>query len=122
MSLRVYAYEKCDTCRKAVKFLRERGVAHEVLPIRQQPPSVEELHRMLGYLNGDFRRLFNTSGQDYRALNIKDRLPSMSLDETLELLASNGNLIKRPFALTHDSGLVGFKQDEWERFVGAMAE
>ncbi|MHA3770891.1 arsenate reductase family protein [Verrucomicrobiota bacterium sgz303538] len=122
MSLRVYAYEKCDTCRKAVKFLRERGIAHEVMPIRQQPPSVEELRRMLSYLNGDVRPLFNTSGQDYRALNIKDRLPSMSLDETLELLASNGNLIKRPFALTRDSGLVGFKQGEWERFVGAIAE
>ena len=119
MSLRVYAYEKCDTCRKAVKFLRERGVDHEVVAIRQQPPTVEELRRMLDYANGDIRRLFNTSGQDYRAMNLKERLPAMSLDEALAMLASNGNLVKRPFALGAKYGLVGFKQEEWE---GAISD
>ena len=117
MALRVYAYEKCDTCRKAVKFLQARGVDHEVVPIRQQPPTREELCRMLGYVDGDIRRLFNTSGQDYRALNLKDRLPALSQDEAIELLASNGNLVKRPFALGGEHGLVGFKQEEWERVL-----
>jgi arsenate reductase (glutaredoxin) len=117
MALRVYAYEKCDTCRKAVKFLQARGVDHEVVPIRQQPPTREELRRMLGYVDGDIRRLFNTSGQDYRAMNLKDRLPSLSQDEAIELLASNGNLVKRPFALGDKHGLVGFKQEEWERVL-----
>lgn len=117
MSLRIYAYEKCDTCRKAVKFLQARGVDHEVVPIRQQPPAREALRRMLGYVDGDIRRLFNTSGQDYRAMNLKESLPGMSVDEAIDLLASNGNLVKRPFALGDDYGLVGFKQDEWERVL-----
>ncbi len=119
MPLRVYAYEKCDTCRKALKFLRERGFEHEVIAIRQQPPTVEELRRMLGYVGGDIRRLFNTSGQDYRAMNIKERLPGMSEEETLGLLSSNGNLVKRPFVLGDGCGTVGFKEGEWERMLEA---
>lgn len=119
MSLRVYAYAGCDTCKKALKFLIERGIKHEVVPIREQPPKVAELKRMLGYLGGDQRRLFNTSGQDYRALNIKEALPTMTETEMFELLSSNGNLVKRPFALTDKTGTTGFKVEEWEKlFVG----
>jgi arsenate reductase len=117
VKLRVYAYAGCDTCRKALKFLAEHNVAHEVVPIREQPPTVAELRAMLAHVGGDLRRLFNTSGQDYKALNMKDRLPRMTTDEALELLASRGNLVKRPFALTKTAGVVGFKPDEWrERF------
>ncbi len=117
MKLRIYAYAGCDTCRKALKFLAERGVAHEVVPIREQPPTVAELRAMLAHVGGDLRRLFNTSGQDYKALGMKDRLPKMSEAEALALLASHGNLVKRPFALTKTTGAVGFKPDEWrERF------
>ena len=116
MGLRVYAYEKCDTCRKALKFLAAKKVAHEVIPIRQQPPTVAELRAMLAHVGGDLRRLFNTSGQDYRALDLKSRLPKLSEEEALALLASSGNLVKRPFALTPKSGVVGFREDEWERF------
>ena len=119
MSLRVFAYAKCDTCRKALKFLAERKIAHEVLAIREQPPSVKELRAMLGHA-GDLRRLFNTSGQDYQKMNMKERLPKMSADEALALLAGNGNLVKRPFALTATAGVVGFKPAEWERFVAAL--
>lgn len=117
MALRVYAYEKCDTCRKALKFLAAKKVAHEVIPIRQQPPTIAELRAMLAHVGGDLRRLFNTSGQDYRALDLKSRLPKLSEDEALALLASNGNLVKRPFALTPKSGVVGFREDEWSRFA-----
>ena len=119
MSLRVFAYKNCDTCRKALKFLAERKIAHEVIPIRERPPSVKELRAMLGHVGGDLRRVFNTSGGDYQALNMKERLPKMSVDEALALLAANGNLVKRPFALTASSGAVGFKPDEWEQFAAA---
>ncbi len=116
MSLRVYAYAKCDTCRKALKHLATRGVAHEIIPIREQPPTLAELRAMLGHVGGDLRRLFNTSGGDYKALDMKTRLPGMGVDEALALLASNGNLVKRPFALAVDRGAVGFKPEEWEQF------
>ena len=119
MSLRVFAYAKCDTCRKALKFLAERKIAHETIAIREQPPTVKELRAMLGHV-GDLRRLFNTSGGDYKQMNMKERLPKMSADEALALLAGNGNLVKRPFALAAKSGVVGFKPDEWERFVAAL--
>ena len=120
MSLRVFAYKNCDTCRKALKFLAERKIAHEVVPIREQPPTVKELRAMLGHVGRDLRRLFNTSGGDYKALNMKERLPKLSVDEALVLLAGNGNLVKRPFALTASAGVIGFKPEEWERLVAAL--
>jgi arsenate reductase len=115
VSLRVWVYKGCDTCRKAQRFLTEQGIAHEILPIREQPPGVPELRAMLAHLGGDLRRLFNTSGGDYKTLNMKDRLPTMSVDEALTLLSKNGNLIKRPFALGKDTGTTGFKPEEWTR-------
>jgi len=69
---------------------------------------------MLGVYDGELRSLFNTSGQDYRALDMKTRLPLMSEDEALELLSQNGNLVKRPFLLTEGSGVLGFKESEWD--------
>ena len=117
MSLRVWAYRGCDTCRKAQRFLAERKIAHELIPIREHPPGVPELRAMLAHVGGELRRLFNTSGGDYKALNMKDRLPGMSVDEALALLASNGNLVKRPFALGENRGTTGFKPDEWERLI-----
>ncbi len=119
MSLRVFAYKNCDTCRKALKFLAERKIAHEVIAIREHPPTVKELRAMLGHV-GDLRRLFNTSGGDYKAMNLKTKLPAMPADQALALLAGNGNLVKRPFALAKNSGVVGFKPDEWERFLAAF--
>ena len=116
--LKVFAYAGCDTCRKALKFLKERGVAHEVVPIRETPPTKTELKRMLAFHGGELRKLFNTSGQDYKALGLAAKLPMLSMEEALALLASNGNLVKRPFALGKDVGLVGFKPDEWERRLG----
>ena len=112
MTIRLYTYEKCDTCRRAVKWLTARGVQTEVIPIRKSPPSVAELRTMLGHIR-DRRRLFNTSGKDYKELNLKLRLPDMTDDDALALLATNGNLVKRPFALTAHAGAVGFKEDEW---------
>jgi arsenate reductase len=113
--LTLHTYRNCSTCRTAVQWLRTRGIDFEEHPIREQPPSLDALRRALDDLGGDLRALFNTSGQDYRALGLKDRLPSMSRDEALRLLTGNGNLIKRPFAQDPQCGLtlVGFKEAVW---------
>lgn len=119
MTLRVYTYDNCDTCRKALKWLTARGIRHEVIPIREHPPTMDELQAMLRHI-GDLRRLFNTSGRDYKEMNLKARLAKLGEDEALALLAQNGNLVKRPFALTAQSGTVGFKEDEWQRLFVAV--
>ena len=110
---KIYTYKNCGTCRKALKFLAGRGIEPEEIPIRETPPTKSELRKMLTLCGGELKRLFNTSGGDYKALNLKDKLGSMSVDEALELLASTGNLVKRPFLLAGDRGTVGFKEDEW---------
>jgi arsenate reductase len=117
MKLKVYHYEKCDTCRKAKKFLADHAVSVAWIPIREHPPSVAELKRMLQVYGGDRKRLFNTAGQDYRAMNMKEKLPGMSDAQALELLAAHGNLVKRPFAIGAGGGCVGFKEEEWNRLL-----
>ena len=112
--MKLYTYSGCDTCRKAVKWLKARGIDLPETPIREQPPTVAELKAMLGHLGGDRRRLFNTSGQDYRALKVKDLLPSLTDEQAFALLAENGNLVKRPFLLTDTGGTTGFQEVEWE--------
>ncbi len=115
MKLRLYEYKGCDTCRRAKRFLEARGIAFEAIPIREQPPKKAELKRMLALYGGDLRRLFNTSGGDYKAMKLAERLPKLAVDEALDLLAANGNLVKRPFLLADQGGLVGFKEPEWEK-------
>jgi arsenate reductase len=109
MRMKIYTYSNCSTCRKATKWLKEQNLAFEELPIRETPPGVDELRKMFDHV-GDLKKLFNTSGQDYRALGMKDKLPSMSAEEAFELLASNGNLIKRPFLIDKDKGTTGLKK------------
>lgn len=113
--LKVYAYQGCSTCKNALKWLKAQGIPHEEAAIRETPPSLPELRAMLAAKGGDLRPLFNTSGQNYRAQNLKDKLPALSTEEALALLAANGNLVKRPFALDEKAGifLVGFKEAEW---------
>lgn len=114
----VFAYKGCDTCRKALKWLAERGIPHEVKAIRETPPTVAELKAALAVFGGDLRPLFNTSGGDYRELGLKDKLPGMSADEAITLLSKNGNLVKRPFVTGDGVALAGFKADEWARVLG----
>lgn len=114
MKLKVYAYKNCDTCRKALKFLDRHGIDYEAIPIRETPPAPGELRRMLQAQSGNLRSLFNTSGRDYKALGMKDRLPTMSGEEAVALLASNGNLIKRPFVISKNIALVGFNEEAWK--------
>ncbi len=113
--MKVYTYKGCDTCRRATRWLAARGVEFEELPIRDTPPTKAELRAVLASYHGELRRLFNTSGRDYREMGLKDKLPDMSDDEAIALLAANGNLVKRPFVVMPEGGLVGFNETEWER-------
>jgi arsenate reductase len=112
----VYTYQGCSTCKSATKWLKANDVVFDEKPIRETPPSVAELKAMLKE-RGDLKPLFSTSGQDYRAMGIKDKLADMSEADALKLLSEHGNLVKRPFALDTDAGvyLVGFKEDEWQK-------
>lgn len=109
----VYTYAKCSTCRDAIKWLREQGLTFQERPIYEQPPSPAELRRMLRFQDGNIRRLFNTSGIQYRERGLAAQLPTMSEQEAIELLASDGRLVKRPFLLTEGRGLVGFNSKTW---------
>ncbi|HAT12014.1 MAG TPA: ArsC family transcriptional regulator [Planctomycetes bacterium] len=111
--LTVYAYSGCSTCRQALAHLTKRGVTFREIPIREQPPTVAELRRLLAAYQGDLRRLFNTSGQEYRAQGMAQRLPGLATEEALRLLAANGNLCKRPMVVGPGVALAGFKPAEW---------
>ena len=113
--LTVYAYQGCDTCRKALKWLKAQGISHEVNAIRETPPSPAQHKTAVKAIGGELRPLFNTAGGDYRELGLKDKLPAMNETEAVALLSKNGNLVKRPFALGNGVVLVGFKEDEWRK-------
>ena len=113
--LTVYAYARCSTCRKASEWLQAKGVAFVEKPIYTEPPSITELRRMLALQGGEIRKLFNTSGLEYRARNLKEVLPGLSTEDSLALLASDGRLVKRPFVLAGEVGLVGFREEHWEK-------
>jgi arsenate reductase len=115
MPLTVYAYAKCSTCRDAAAWLRARGLPFEERPIYTQPPSRTELQRMLAAQGGQTRRLFNTSGIQYRERGLAARLPAMTEAEALALLGSDGRLVKRPFVLGPGVALLGFDPEAWAR-------
>lgn len=117
MALKVYSYSGCGTCRKALKWFSARKAAVTVLAIRETPPSKAELKAVLGVYGGELRRLFNTSGGDYKAMNMKERLPKLSESEALALLAANGNLVKRPFVVGAKGGAVGYDEAAWTRLL-----
>ncbi len=114
----IYAYEKCSTCRTALKWLAANGIAHRVKPIRDEPPSAAELECVLAAVGGDLRRLFNTSGKDYREQGLGAKMATMSAAQALKLLRGNGNLVKRPFVVTASGGLVGFDAAVWKSALG----
>ncbi|MBY4602282.1 MULTISPECIES: arsenate reductase family protein [Bacillus] len=114
MSLTFYWYPKCGTCRKAKKWLEEHGKEINEIHIAEQPPSKEELKAIYEKSGLDLKKFFNTSGMKYRELNLKEKLYHMSEDEQLELLASDGMLIKRPLTTDGEKVTVGFKEDQFE--------
>ena len=110
----VLVYRKCSTCLKALKWLEDNNIEFEERPIKEQNPTYEELkawHQMSGL---PFKKFFNTSGLIYKDMQLKDKLPTMSEDEQLKLLATNGMLVKRPLVIGDDYVLTGFKEKEWE--------
>ncbi len=111
--LKIYTYANCDTCRRATKWLRTQGLAFTEAAIRETPPSMAELRTMLAAQGGALRRLFNTSGRDYRAQGLGEKLSAMTETAALALLARNGNLVKRPFLLGPGTALVGFDEKTW---------
>ena len=111
--LKVYHYPKCSTCKKALAFLREGGVPFEAVDISITPPSKDELRSMI-QRQGGIRPLFNTSGQRYREGGFSEKVATMGTEEAIEALAQDGMLVKRPFVLAGEYGLVGFKPEQWK--------
>ena len=121
MKLKIYRLENCDTCKKALQFLDTKKIAYEAIAIVEKPPTLAELKQMLSFVKkseGTVKNLFNTSGVQYRELKVSDQFKSgLSETEALKLLSQNGKLIKRPFVLGSNFGLVGFKKEVWEKYL-----
>lgn len=111
-------YPRCGTCKKAQKWLDDRDITYDYRDIKEANPDESELKEWLGRSGLDVSRFFNTSGQLYKSMGLKDRLPGMSVDEKLELLATDGMLVKRPILIDDGFVLVGFKEDEWRSKLG----
>lgn len=110
-------YPKCTTCQKAKKWLNEKGISYEERDIKNQNPTKEELKEWYQKSGLPLKRFFNTSGLVYKEMKLKDRLPEMTEDEQLTLLATDGMLVKRPLLITETAVLTGFKEQDWEAAV-----
>lgn len=115
----VLVYRKCSTCMKALKWLEENQIAFEERPIVEENPTYEELKAWYEMSGMPLKKFFNTSGLIYKDLGLKDKLPVMSEEEQLKLLATNGKLVKRPLVVGDGYVLTGFKEKEWaEKMLG----
>ena len=110
---KVYCYPRCTTCKKAIKWLEENGINYEYKHIVEETPSKEDIKKYYKESGLPLKRFFNTSGNVYKELNLKEKLAEMSEDEHFEILASNGMVLKRPLLVGKDFVLVGFKEAEW---------
>ena len=110
-------YPKCSTYKKAENWLKENEISYELRNIKENRPSKEELEAWHKKSGLELKKFFNTSGMLYREMQLKDKLPSMSDEEKLELLATDGMLVKRPILVTEDKVFVGFKEKEWQDVV-----
>ena len=108
-------YPKCTTCQRARKWLDENGIGYELRDIKTERPTRDELAVWHGASGLPLKRFFNTSGLLYKSMELKDRLPGMGEDEMLELLASDGMLVKRPLLVGDGIVLVGFREEEWTK-------
>ena len=107
-------YPKCTTCQKAKAYLDSKGISYEQRDIKKNNPSYDELKDWLSISGLPLKRFFNTSGLLYKELALKDKLPAMSKDDCLKLLATDGMLVKRPLLIGNGFVLAGFKQAEWD--------
>lgn len=106
-------YPKCTTCKRAKKYLEEKGVDFEDRNIVEENPTAEELKKWIDMSGYPIKKFFNTSGMKYRELKLKDKLPEMTDEEKIQLLATDGMLVKRPLLIDGERVLVGFKEKEW---------
>lgn len=112
--IKFYQYSNCTTCKKAAKFLNEYGVSYEPIDIVQHTPTKKEFEDIIEKTGVEVNKLFNTHGAKYRELNLKDKLKDMSDVEKLDLLASDGMLVKRPLAISGEKITLGFKEDQYK--------
>jgi arsenate reductase len=110
-------YPPCSTCKKAKKWLDDHGVTYTDRHIKENNPSYEELKNWYAISGLPLKKFFNTSGLLYKSMNLKEKLPTMTEQEQLQLLASDGMLVKRPIVVKDDTVLVGFKQAQWEQLL-----
>lgn len=110
-------YPKCSTCKKAKSWLDEHQLSYEDRHIVEKNPTAEELRVWIKRSGLELKRFFNTSGLKYKELGLKDKLPAMTDEEKIALLATDGMLVKRPLVVTEDKVLVGFKEKEWEALL-----
>ena len=115
--IKVYCYSKCSTCKKALKWLDEKGVGYEAHDLKEDHPDGKELKKLHKKSGLPLRKFFNTSGKLYREMELSKKLPDMSEEEMFELLASDGLLVKRPLLITKDKVLPGFKEEDWAEAV-----
>jgi len=108
-------YPKCGTCQKAEKWMKSNGIEYAYRPIKEENPSIDELRLWIGKSGLPISKFFNTSGLLYKEQNMKDMVKVLSEDELLDILASNGMMVKRPILLANDKVLVGFKEEEWKK-------
>ena len=106
-------YPRCGTCKKAQKWLDEKGIEYDYRDIKEENPSLDELKKWYEKSGLELKRFFNTSGQLYKSMTLKDKLPLMSDEEKLSLLSGDGMLVKRPILIDGDTVLVGFKESDW---------
>lgn len=111
---KVYCYPRCTTCKKAVKWLEDNGVKFEYKHIVEETPTKEEIKLFFEKSGLPLKKFFNTSGNVYKELNLKEKLKEMTEEEQLNLLASNGMVLKRPLLINNNCVLVGFKEEEWK--------
>jgi len=116
--MKFICYPKCTTCKKAQKWLDDNLLSYELRDIKEQNPTFEELSDWYKKSGLPLKKFFNTSGLLYKSMQLKDKLPEMSEDEQLRLLATDGMLVKRPIAVDGSTVLVGFKESEWAEKLG----
>ena len=120
--IKFICYSKCTTCQKAKKWLDDNGIEYEICDIKGDNPSLEELISWYKMSGLPLKKFFNTSGLLYKSMKLKDKLPSMSVEEQLKLLATDGMLVKRPLVVGEDFVLVGFKESEWNNKKEMMSK
>ena len=111
-------YERCTTCKRAKAWLIDRGIAFTERPIKEENPSLEELRQWYQRSGLPLKKFFNTSGLLYKSMELKDKFPTMTEEEQLRLLATDGMLVKRPMVILEDKVLVGFRENEWAEMLG----